>query len=676
MPQNIETISPLDSDSAWFLQRVSKLEQERDQARAEYQQLFDLFMHAPIPVCLWRGPEYIYEMANHAYLALVQRDILGKPVREALPELATQGHFDVLDRVYTSGEPVTISELLIPYDRHGTGELQDAWFNATYHPVCAADGTVTGILYFALDVTAQVLARQQVEARNTHIEQLNANLHHSQSLLKGLVDNIPAGVFIKDLEGHFLLINQFAAAMAGQIATELIGKTEYHLLPPDIVRGIHARDRLIVETGTPLTNEEIIPLDDGPHVFLSIRFPIYNEQGQIYATGGVGTDITAHRQTQHTLELMHIILDRTTDMVALITVDGRFFYVNQALSQALGYSTTELLTLGPAAISPEWLADGWATVWNTIKSNRSGTIETHYYRQDGSMIPVEITVNYIDFNDQEYICTFTRDVTERLAIEESLRASEARNRVLIEAMPDMMFIQDRQGTYLDYIASRSQTYVPPEEFIGKRVGDIFPPELALPFITTIEQALNTGNSQFIEYTLAPRHSQEAGGDFEARISPISHDTVLVLVRDITSHKQAEAERLALQQQIIDIQRSTLRELSTPLIPITDDVLIMPLIGALDSQRTQQVMEMLLDGVVRHQAKMVILDITGVKIVDTQIANAFIRAAQAVKLLGARVMLTGINPDVAQTIVQLGVDMNGIVTYGSLQAGIAAVLRYR
>ncbi len=675
MPQNMNTIISPDSDCALLRQRILEFEQERDQARAESQQLLDLFMHAPIPACLWRGPEYIYEMANHAYLSLVGRDILGKPVREAVPELATQGHLDLLDRVYTSGEPVTVNELLIRYDRHGTGQVQDAWFNVMYHPVRAIDGTVTGILHLALDVTAQVLARREVESRNAEIEQLNIKLQHSQSLLKGLVDHIPAGVFIKDLEGHFLLINQFAAAMTSYIATELIGKTEYDLLPPDIVRGIHARDRLIVETGKPLTNEEIIPLEDGPHVFLSIRFPIYNAQGQIYATGGVGTDITAYRKAQHELQLMQIMLNHTADMVACISVEGRFVYVNQAMSRALGYSTAELLTLGPADIDPT-LTNDWTATWNDIKNKNFITFETHYRHQSGSTFPVEITANHITFNDQEYVCTFARDIRQRKAVEESLRASEAKNRVLIESIPDMMFIQDRQGTYLEYISSHTQTYVPPEEFIGKRVGDIFPPELARPFITMIEQALGTGSSQFIEYTLPPHPGHESGGNFEARVSPISHDTVLVLVRDITSRKQAEAERAALQQQIIDLQRSALRELSTPLIPITDDVLIMPLIGALDSYRMQQVMETLLDGVARCRAKMVILDITGVKLVDMQIANAFIQTAQAVRLLGAQVILTGMNPEVAQTIVHLGVDMTGIMTFGSLQSGITAALQRR
>lgn len=129
-----------------------------------------------------------------------------------------------------------------------------------------------------------------------------------------------------------------------------------------------------------------------------------------------------------------------------------------------------------------------------------------------------------------------------------------------------------------------------------------------------------------------------------------------------------------EDRMLTAQREALRELSTPLIPITDDVVIMPLIGVIDSSRAHMVMETLLDGVTRQQARLVILDITGVPVVDSQVAQVLIWAAQAVKLLGARVMLTGIQPQIAQTLVHLGVDLSGIQTRSSLQAGIAAALQ--
>jgi anti-anti-sigma regulatory factor len=118
------------------------------------------------------------------------------------------------------------------------------------------------------------------------------------------------------------------------------------------------------------------------------------------------------------------------------------------------------------------------------------------------------------------------------------------------------------------------------------------------------------------------------------------------------------------------QAMALAELSTPLLAISTQVMVMPLIGSVDARRASQVIETLLQGVAETRAHIAILDITGVPVVDTQVADALIRAAASVKLLGAQVVLTGIRPEVAQTLVGLGIDISGIITCGSLQSGIA------
>jgi anti-anti-sigma regulatory factor len=145
-------------------------------------------------------------------------------------------------------------------------------------------------------------------------------------------------------------------------------------------------------------------------------------------------------------------------------------------------------------------------------------------------------------------------------------------------------------------------------------------------------------------------------------------------RDATERLRAEQERMALQEQVIAMQAASLAELSTPLIPINDSTLVMPLIGMVDGRRVQQLLDALLNGVAQSKAASVILDITGVPIVDTQVADAFLRAAQAVNLLGAQVILTGIRPEVAQTLVGLGIDLRTLVTRSTLQDGIAYALR--
>ncbi len=148
----------------------------------------------------------------------------------------------------------------------------------------------------------------------------------------------------------------------------------------------------------------------------------------------------------------------------------------------------------------------------------------------------------------------------------------------------------------------------------------------------------------------------------------------IIASDLSRQYQAEQERQTFQEQLIYSQQAALRELSTPLIPLADGLIVMPLVGTIDAARAQQVMEILLEGIARLQAETAILDITGVKMVDTQVANSLLRVARAAQLLGAQVILTGISAEVAQSLVQLGADLGSIVTLTNLQAGIAYAMR--
>ncbi|HEU5100282.1 MAG TPA: CHASE4 domain-containing protein [Roseiflexaceae bacterium] len=139
-------------------------------------------------------------------------------------------------------------------------------------------------------------------------------------------------------------------------------------------------------------------------------------------------------------------------------------------------------------------------------------------------------------------------------------------------------------------------------------------------------------------------------------------------------EQLQEQRIGMQAAELQLQAMMLAELSTPLIPISAQTVVMPLIGTLDAPRAQQVVATLLTGITERRAQVAILDITGVCVVDTLVANALIQAAQAVQLLGAQLVLTGIRPEVAQTLVGLGVELGSISTYSTLQTAIATVMR--
>jgi DNA-binding response OmpR family regulator/anti-anti-sigma regulatory factor len=154
------------------------------------------------------------------------------------------------------------------------------------------------------------------------------------------------------------------------------------------------------------------------------------------------------------------------------------------------------------------------------------------------------------------------------------------------------------------------------------------------------------------------------------------DTNAQLTRQLMQNERAEAARAALQEQIIAAQRERLLELSAPLIPILDGVLVMPLVGTVDIERARQAVETALHGASERGADHLIIDITGVKAVDETVARMLVQAARGLSLLGTRTVVTGIRPEVAQTLVGLDLHIERLVTKGTLQSGVEHALRTR
>lgn len=127
------------------------------------------------------------------------------------------------------------------------------------------------------------------------------------------------------------------------------------------------------------------------------------------------------------------------------------------------------------------------------------------------------------------------------------------------------------------------------------------------------------------------------------------------------------------ESIFTLQRVALQELSAPLIPVIDKITIMPLIGTIDTERATLIMENLLKGVIQHDAEVVLMDITGVPVVDTMVAHHIVKAAEAVRLVGSTCILVGIRPEIAQTIVNLGINLESFPTKSTLKKGFTAAL---
>src|SRR5699024_433151 len=127
------------------------------------------------------------------------------------------------------------------------------------------------------------------------------------------------------------------------------------------------------------------------------------------------------------------------------------------------------------------------------------------------------------------------------------------------------------------------------------------------------------------------------------------------------------------ENIVSLQRVALQELSAPLIPVIDNITVMPLVGTIDTERAKLIMENLLEGVMKHNSEVVLIDITGVPVVDTMVAHHIVQAAEAVRLVGSTCILVGIRPEIAQTIVNLGIDLGKFPTKSSLRKGFIKAL---
>jgi anti-anti-sigma regulatory factor len=245
---------------------------------------------------------------------------------------------------------------------------------------------------------------------------------------------------------------------------------------------------------------------------------------------------------------------------------------------------------------------------------------------------------------------------------------------ILDALPSGVVVYEEvTPSSFRFIAANAfvfaSSHFTPADF-GRLLTELFPPEAAERQLVNMQTCLAQQ---------APVEREErydlSSGMLWLRSSyrplprrPGAPQRVMIVGDNITAHKLAEQAR-ADQESLIELQALQLAELSTPLLALSDTTMVMPLVGAIDSPRIQQIMEALLTGVAKQSATHVILDITGVPIVDTQVANALLSAAQAVTLLGAETVLTGIRPEVAQTLVGLGANLSSIVTRGTLQDGI-------
>ncbi len=517
----------------------------------------------------------------------------------------------------------------------------------------------------------------ELEHENTTLKQAVDVHRQGEAQLQAILDSMTDNVLVWDGHYDYLYANQAAIDHVGTTRDKVIGKNMRDGLGhiPEFMRLWMQRVDHVLATNEPLHLEDVAQVGENTVYSESVLYPMRDAENRPVAVALVYRDVTERKQQEAELRLFKLIVEHANDAIGFTDTQGIIRYSNAAHRALFGYGDEIVGMHVAATVSPEGgalLETGMQEVLEEGKW-RGESINQH---KDGSAFPVEVSIFTVqdDHGSIQGMVGVVRDITERKQQEAELRMFK----LLVENAPVLISVAgiDLRYRYFNP-AFRKHMCIPddvtPQDFT---ILDMSPPEMAEPLRQIIPQIIEQGGWKG-RSVFRRQDGSTFPGDlavFVTRDAQDNPDNFIAIANDASEQVAAEEERATLQQQLIDAQRDALRELSTPLIPISDDVVIMPLIGSIDSGRAQMIMETLLEGVAHYQAELVILDITGVQIVDTQVAQAFIQAAQAVRLLGAQVMLTGIQPQIAQTLVHLGVDLGGLQTAGSLQAGIATALK--
>ncbi len=411
------------------------------------------------------------------------------------------------------------------------------------------------------DRTRRVIIIRDITGR----KQVERNLIESENRFRQLFEHSVDTLLVHDEMGRMVDCNAEACRSLGytreellslhvrDFATSLLSEEEKKSLGDDTLwrRTMHS------EPGTNLEEAHLGEhrRKDGTTFPVEVRVGAVDYDGERMILASV-RDISERQWAEEALreseERFRSLVQNSTDLITVVDVKGTILYESPSVERVLGYKPEERVVTNifdyihpeDLAYTRQVLAEGLTTTSTNGTKTTGEKIEARIRHADGSWRILEaLASNLLEDPGVEGIVINSRDVTERRWAEEELLRSEARNKVIVEATPDLIIRYGRDGEYLDIQANDpDKLYLPREELMGSNLREMLPSEVAEPFLVMISRTLDTGEVQTYEYQL---NVLEGVVDFEARLVVCGPDEALCTVRDVTERKRNEA---ALRQQ--------------------------------------------------------------------------------------------------------------------------------
>jgi len=393
--------------------------------QGERERLGSMFEQAPGFMALLHGPDHVFELANPAYMQLVgHREVLGKPVRQALPEIAGQGFFELLDQVYGTGEPFFGTALPATLQRQPDGAYERRYIDVLYHPLRDAQGRVAGIFVQGSDVTPRVLAEEEASRREAQFQVF--------------AQAMPNQVWAAGPDGLLDWLNDKVPEYSGLPPAALLGTGWTRIVHPDDLPQAGEKWAQALASGVGYESEFRLRRADGTYRWhLARAVPLRNEGGSVVRWVGTNTDIEEQRAAALALAHLNENLERevaertaerdrmwrlSTDVMLVADFEATVLSVNPAWTRLLGWQASELL--GRSFMDLVHPDDQAATLDEMSGLARGVTtfrFDNRYRCKDGSYRVLMWTA----VPEAGVILAVGRDVTDDRAAEEALRRAEA-----------------------------------------------------------------------------------------------------------------------------------------------------------------------------------------------------------------------------------------------------------
>lgn len=462
------------------------------------------------------------------------QELIGKSVFELLPPGEVERVSQIFESIVATQQPFKCLENI---NVHKDGHL--VILETSGVPIFDSEGKFCGYRGIDRDITA----RKQAELA----------LRETQERLQAILDNSPTVIHVLDAENKYLLLNRQGEKLLNLTQEQIIGKSIYDIWPRYIADEFAKNNAHVLTSGQALEVEEITTQEDSLRTYLSIKFPLKDSTGEIFAVCGISTDITERKLVEESLLRFHKAIESTSDAVAIGDIMGNSIYVNRAFKHLYGYDVEELRAAGGGWVIFQQSLER-RQILNSVHSGQSWRGEVTMRSRTGQTMPVYLRVDAIkDANGQIIgtVCIHT-DITQRKQVEEGLRLRDR----AIAASNNGMIIADASipNGPIIYVnpAFESMTGYSADEVIGRNFRSFQSADINQPGLEELNAAMEVGRG----CSVVLQNYRQDGSLFwyELNISPV-YDAAGKLTHyigiqtDITQRKQAETALLISQQRL-------------------------------------------------------------------------------------------------------------------------------